>query len=250
MSSKSTNHLNLIADFDAVLSNYHISDDSKKILEKTELILMVGATSSGRNTTIRELVKTGKYYFIISDTTRQPRINDGVLEQNGIEYWFRTEEEMLEDLISGKFLEAEVLHRQQVSGISIRELKNAHDAHKVAVTDVDIGGIHNIVKAKPDTIALMLLPPSFHEWQTRITQRGNMHSAEHRRRVETATRVFQAGLDHDYFNLVIADAVPHAVKQVQEIVRDGSASPELQRKAREVLENLLTDTRVWLMNNP
>ncbi len=35
---------------------------------------------------------------------------------------------MLNDLENGKFLEAEIIHAQQVSGISIRELKKADDA--------------------------------------------------------------------------------------------------------------------------
>src|SRR5690349_7662236 len=100
------NHLKHIDEFREVLANYHLSDEAKQTLNDLHLVLMVGPTSSGRNTIIRELVKTGSYHFIVSDTSRKPRHNDGILEQNGREYWFREEADMLQDLRHGMFLEA------------------------------------------------------------------------------------------------------------------------------------------------
>jgi len=84
------------------------------LLQQTKFVPLVAITSSGRNTLIRELLKTGEYHFIVSDTTRKPRTNDGVMEQSGVEYWFRDEDEVLQDVKDGKFLEAAVIHSQQV----------------------------------------------------------------------------------------------------------------------------------------
>src|ERR1700712_1679606 len=147
-------------EFKEVLETYHVSDSAKATLEDLTLVLLLGPTSSGRNTIIEHQLKTGNYNFIVSDTTRPPRTNDGVLETNGNEYWFRSEEEVLADLKAGQFLEAELIHDQQVSGISIRELEKARAQNKIAITDVDLGGMHKIMLAKPDTIAVMVLPPS------------------------------------------------------------------------------------------
>src|SRR5438309_1023704 len=112
-------------EFKAVLDKYHVSDAAKTKLEGLKLVLMLAPTSGGRNTIIKRQLQTGNYYYIVSDTTRPPRVNDGALEQNGNEYWFRTEDEILADLKTGSFLEAELIHDQQVSGISIRELEKA-----------------------------------------------------------------------------------------------------------------------------
>jgi guanylate kinase len=95
------------AEFKEVLAKYQISDRAKSVLKDLSLVLMLGPTSSGRNTIIRRQIETGHYYYIVSDTTRPPRVNDGVLEQNGKEYWFRTEAEVLADLKAGEYLEAE-----------------------------------------------------------------------------------------------------------------------------------------------
>src|SRR5947209_4084329 len=115
------------AEFHTLLADYKLSKASLLTLSQTKLVLLVAPTSSGRNTIIRELLKTGDYYFIVSDTTRKPRVNDGIPERDGVEYWFRSEEEVLEDIKQGKYLEAAVIHEQQVSGISIRELQKANE---------------------------------------------------------------------------------------------------------------------------
>src|SRR5688572_22018689 len=98
------NKLEHLKEFQEILADYHISSSGKKILANTKLALLVGPSSAGRNTIIDALVKTGEYHSIVSDTTRKPRSNNGVTETDGVEYWFRTEEDMLGDLRAGKFL--------------------------------------------------------------------------------------------------------------------------------------------------
>src|SRR5438105_2867014 len=90
-------------EFQEVLKNYHVSERAKKALEGLKLVLLVAPTSTGRNTAIQELIKNHNYHFIVSDTTRPPQIRDGQLEKNGVNYFFRTEEEMLEELRAGEF---------------------------------------------------------------------------------------------------------------------------------------------------
>lgn len=239
------NKLELLEEFKQVLAHYHISEGSRLILANTKLVLLLAPSGGGRNTVIRELTKTGEYHFIISDTTRKPRVNDGVLEQDGVEYWFRTEKEILEDLKAGKFLEAELIHDQQVSGISVRELEKAHAENRIAITDVDMGGLHNVVQAKPDAKAILVLPPSFEEWQKRMVNRGEMTEGEHKRRLQTAVKVFTIALEHDYFQFVINDTIEHAVAQIKRISANTEAVLS-QKEARHLAETLLSDTKTYL----
>jgi guanylate kinase len=192
--------LRLYPQFEEALRNYSVSAEAIEDLEDLKLVLLLGPTSSGRNTIIRHLVGTGNYHYIVSDTTRPPRVNDGELEQNGREYWFRSEEEVLADIEAGDFLEAEIIHRQQVSGISIRELKKAKQEGKIAVTDIELEGVHNVMKVKPNTFAVMILPPSFEEWQKRLAHRGVMTPTEKSRRMETAYKIFQDGSVENYYH--------------------------------------------------
>jgi guanylate kinase len=232
--------------FEEILKDYAPAARAKAVLKDLKLVLLIAPTSGGRNTIIRYQLGTGKYYYIVSDTTRPPRMNDGVMERNGKEYWFRTEEEMLSDLEAGEFLEAEILHRQQVSGISIRELAKAQNENKVAITDIDIEGMHNILRAKPDTVAIMLLPPSFDEWQRRLDGRGVMQPEERKRRLETAEKIFQDGLKESYYHFIITENIEQSAGIIDAIVKGGS-NPH-QGRAHETLNHLLETLQDRLSN--
>jgi guanylate kinase len=228
-------------EFKEVLDKYIISEPAQQVLQDLKLVLLIAPTSGGRNTIIRHQLNRGSYYYIISDTTRPPRANDGVLEENGKEYWFRSEEDMLADLRAGEFLEAEIIHRQQVSGISIRELKKAQAEHKTAITDVDIGGIHNIMKAKPDAITIMILPPSFEEWQRRVAGRGRMMPGEEKRRFETALKIFEDAQQNDYYHFVISENIEQSAGIIDAIV-EGKANPH-QGRAHSLIQHLQESLR-------
>lgn len=240
------NTLRLLPQFEEALRDYHYSDKAKQILAQTKLVLLVGATASGRNTTIRELLKTDRYHFIVSDTTRPPRTNNGVMEQNGIEYFFRTEEEMLAEIKNGDFLEAEIIHGRQVSGISMRELEKANQEHRIAINDVDIGGIQNVLALKPDTIAILMLPPSFEIWQSRIFGRGEMPTEVYKSRLETAVRVFQSAQQIPELHYVINDSISESAIDVDTLVQGGTLSSEKTAAAKQLVGELLSATTAKL----
>ncbi len=241
-----TPHLDRRAEFEALLKNYQMNSTAKQVLRQTPFVAMLALTSTGRNTIIRELLKTGAYYFIISDTTRPPRYNDGILEQSGVEYFFRTEEEMLKDIKSGQFVEAEVIFGQQVSGISIREIEKAYEQGKIAITDVDLLGSINIAHLKPDVISIALLPPDFEEWMRRIHKRTNVSSEELRRRSETAVKILEAVLQKDFYTIVVNDKLEDAIHTIDRAARLGELESTNQEQTRELAKKLLRDTREFL----
>ena len=240
------NQLTNLLEFTDILATYRVSPRALKSLKSVKLVLLVAPSAGGRNTLINKLLTTGRYNFIVSDTTRRPRVNNGVLEQNGREYWFRSEGQVLADLKSGEFLEAEVIHSQQVSGISIRELEKASLDHKISVTDVDIGGIKQILEAKPNVTAIMILPPSFEEWQQRLSARGRLHDDEYNRRMQTAAKIFTEAMTNNDLVFIISDSLEQSAKQVDDIVR-GKIDSKVQNKAHKLLKTLLIKTQDTLL---
>lgn len=241
------NQLKHLEDFKQVLRHYEISPTGKELLQKTALALLVAPSGSGRNTIVHELLKTAQFHYIVSDTTRKPRINDGVLEQNGVEYWFRSEAEMLDDLKAGRYLEAAIIHDQQVSGISLREIRKAHKEHKIALTDIEIAGMSTIIAEKPDVHALFVIPPSFSEWMRRLEARGEMPYDEKRRRLRSAEHEFTDALRHSYYKFVLNDTLAHAAKQIQALTA-GEMDADMQNSLYRITEDLLRETRQWLAN--
>jgi guanylate kinase len=241
------NKLEYLDEFKDILTNYHISKVGKKVIEGTTLVLCSGVTASGRNTVIAQLLTDQKYYYVVSDTTRKPRINDGVPEKSGEVYWFRTEKQMLADLEEGKMVEAEIIHQQQVSGMSAREIAKAKENGQIAITDADSGGVKIVVAAKPNTICLFFVPPSFDEWQRRIRTRGEMPLAEKIRRLKTAADELRAALKYDYYKLVINDEVEDTAKKVDAIVANPEhPDPVEQAQAKKVAQKVLKKTEEFL----
>jgi guanylate kinase len=240
------NELKHIDEFREVLGHYHLSDEAKTILSELNLVLLVGPTASGKNTIINELMKTGNYRFIVSDTTRQPRVNDGVPEQNGREYWFKNESEVLKALQDGLFLEAALIHNQQVSGTSIRELQVALETNKIALAEIEIVGAGKVHIAKPDTIIIFNVPPSFDTWMRRLNKRALLPEEEIRRRLETALVEYEAALTHDYYRIVINNDVAETTAKIDAIARQDAHDPGEEYAGRELVKELHRQTQEWL----
>lgn len=239
------NRLTRLQEFQEILANYHISDESKQILTRTKLALMVGPTSCGRNTIIRYLVKQGGYRFLVSDTTRTKRSNDGIMEQDGVEYWFRDEDQVLADLRSGKFLEAAIIHAQQVSGISIKELERTIAEDTIGITDIEIIGVDTIKELHPAAHALFVLPPSFSEWQRRLHHRGEMTAEEKRRRMESAVHEFSHALEAGFYHFIVNDSIERAAAQINKVTA-GKADKRAEKQGRDLAIELLAETQYWL----
>ena len=240
------NQLQRIDEFRSVLAHYHLSDEARRILTDLNLVVLVGPTASGKNTVVQELLKTGHYHYIVSDTTRQPRENDGVLEQNGREYWFKTEDEMLQSLKEGRFLEAALIHNQQVSGTSIRELEIALDADKTALAEIDVVGAGKAHIAKPDAIIIFNVPPSFRVWMERLRNRGQLPEEEVRRRMEASLVEYEAALTHDYYRFIINDDIAETVAAIDAMANQDAHYIQMEYEARELVKTLHEQTKAYL----
>ena len=230
--------LHRIDEFREVLKNYQVSEEGKQKLKDIELVLLRAPSAGGRNTIIRELIKTGKYVSFVTDTTRPPRLNDGVMEQDGVEYWFRSEDEILSDLREGNYIEAEIIHNQQVSGMSIRELQSAAGHGKIAISDIHFEGMSSVMAAKPDTHAIFITPPTYEEWVKRFKGRGEMTEEETHNRLSTAEHDYHHALSNDYYSFVINDSYLLSADHIRHIVETKDYPHGVQREAREVSEQI------------
>lgn len=239
--------------FEKILENYVISEEAKKVLLDTRLVLMVSVTAAGRNTIIEKLLSSGEYYNIVSDTTRPMRIKGTeVVERHGVEYYFRPEEDILVDLQKGLFIEAAIIHNQQVSGVSVREVVRAQETNKIAITDIEVQGCEAILRAKPNTIPIFVLPPSFEEWMRRMGDRSELPQHEIRNRLETSLVELDIALSDDRFVFVVNDNLTDAIKEVDSIAHGSTVhdsirvhahkiATELQKKAASALAGITSD---------
>jgi guanylate kinase len=238
--------LKKLGEFERILKHYNPSLEILDLLRDVQFVLLAAPTAAGRNTIIKNLIMTGKYYYVVSDTTRKPRINNGIPEKNGYEYWFKSEDEFLNNLKNGAYIEAAIVHNQQVSGISLNEMRKAAESGKIAITDIDINGCDSIKSYSDSTIPIFILPPDFKEWMHRLDTRGAMDRAEKRRRLNSAAEEIQLALERNYFKFVINWDLRLTIEELHEHIASGDFGVTEQAAAHSHAKQVLADLAVYL----
>jgi guanylate kinase len=232
------NQLTHLKEFQKILKNYKPNIDVIDLLNNVKVVLLVAPAASGRNTVIRNMIMTGRYYYLVSDTTRQPRVNNGVPERDGVEYWFRKEEDVLDGLRRGEYIEAAIIHEQQVSGTSIQELRTAREKDQVAITDIDLQGC-DAIRDYAEVDNIFVLPPDFDEWMRRMDGRGAMDPHEKKRRLQSAVREISEAMQRDYFKFLVNWDLRSTSEQLHEEIMRGVFDSTRQEAARHHAVTLL-----------
>lgn len=227
--------------FKKLLDGYRPGNNLLSLLPSIQLVLLVAPAAAGRNTIIRQLVKKGNYHYLVSDTTRLPRNNDGKKEISGEEYWFKSEEDFLDGLTKGNYLGPAIVHDQQVSAISFDELSRAKKSDKIAITDMDIQGSEDVLNYKSDTKIIFLLPPGFEEWMRRLEKRGAMSDDEKRRRLKSASAEIKLALEAKNLELFINHDLVNSVNEIDNYITKGIKTPDTDYQIRNHALKLLAE---------
>jgi guanylate kinase len=229
----------------AKLATYQPSAATVKLIKSTPILLLVGPTGAGKDSLKDRLLETDKYHHIISHTTRPPRINHGVIEQDGREYHFidqATAEKMLNEQ---SFVEAKI-YSGNLYGTSAAEIRAAHDEGRIAMTDIEVQGVAEYKTLDPHVIAMFLLPPDFKTWQARLHRRyGDIVDAtDYHRRLQTALEEIEQLLNTDYYVALINDDLDATLQTIQEIAADKGKYNDTA--ARAIATQLAHDIQAYL----
>ena len=119
------------------------------------LVILSGPSGSGKTSIAREVCKRlgeDKTYFSISSTTRPPR--EG--EKDGVDYFFLSKDEFLEDIENQEFLEWAEVHGNYY-GTSLKPIKKALNEGKIVFLDIDVQGFESIRKIYADIITSVFI---------------------------------------------------------------------------------------------
>ncbi len=212
----------------SAIRDYHMSEKAKNLIEASNPLLICGVSAAGKSTVINKLLTHAKFAQVISHTTRQPRHNDGHLEQNGEHFWFVTEAEMYEMVQRQEFLEVKDVHSGWFYGKSIFELDKVVSHGKRAIFDIDVRGALDFIKVSSNISPIFLLPPSYEIWMQRLSSRGNMSDIEKSKRLRSAKNEIQTAVNNRHFILVINH---EAEETVSDVLRGTYKNPQHQHTA-------------------
>lgn len=182
-------------------------------MTKAKIVVLSGPSGVGKGTVHSALRRsTDCYDLSVSVTTRKPR--DG--EQEGVHYFFRTQDEFDQMIADGIF--AEYVRKYNKSyGTPCSELQRILDSGKNVLLDIEFEGALSIKRAFPEAILIYLLPPSLAELRLRIEGRGTESPEDVEMRFGEAIAELDYAKQYDY--LLINDNVEDCVARINEIVR-------------------------------
>lgn len=228
-----------------LVNEYQPSDDTKKLVCETPIVLLVGVTGAGKDTIKHKLLEKGDYHHIVTHTTRLPRENNGVMEQSGVEYHFVSLSDATLMLKSRAYVEAKLVHGT-IYGTSVSEIKTAHDNKKVAITDVDVQGVAEFKSISDNVIAIFIVPPSYEEWQSRLLARYGYAGASPEdvdRRMKSAVQELEHALQMPYYHFIVNDDLERTVEKANTIAHSGDTFNEKDEAARDRAAELLAEIR-------
>lgn len=136
-----------------------------------KLIIFSAPSGSGKSTIINKLMSEYglRGRFSISATSRQPRGS----EQDGVEYYFLTEEDFRRRISEGDFLEYEEVYPGCFYGTLRSEVDRTLARGENVILDIDVQGGLNVKKIYGDrALTLFIQTPSIERLRERLERRG------------------------------------------------------------------------------
>jgi guanylate kinase len=194
--------------------HYHISDVAKSMLLRSGALILCGVTASGKNTIANYLTSHSDYQRVITHTTRKPRSNDGKDEVDGVDYWFVSNQQMLNLVLAGVMVEVQAIHGDTFYGTSLDAIKAVLDAGKKPLLELDVQGAEALAALVPGLHPLFVLPPNYDIWMERLGTRGFMSDGEKERRLQSAKKELETVVASRYFSLIINNEAELTAKEI------------------------------------
>lgn len=182
-----------------------------------KLIIFSAPSGSGKSTIINKLMSEyglqGR--FSISATSRKPRGS----EQDGVEYYFLTEEDFRRRISEGDFLEYEEVYPGCFYGTLQSEVDRTLDRGENVILDIDVQGGLNVKKIYGDrALTLFIQPPSIERLRERLERRGTDAPEVIERRLAKAETELSFAPKYDA--VVVNDDLEEACRDAARVIED------------------------------
>ena len=174
-----------------LLKELKIFSSSKE--KNSKLIVISGPSGVGKSSITRELRNDDRFWISVSATTRAPRVG----EENGVDYFFVSNEKFDQMVKNGEFLEwANFANARYGTPAKAVDQKLA-DGHNV-VLEIELQGARQVRKVRKDALLVFIQPPSFEVLKERLVKRGTESEAATIARLARAKEEMAASVEFDH----------------------------------------------------
>jgi guanylate kinase len=161
---------------------------------RSRLAVLAGPTAVGKGTIAADVRRHHPEIWIsVSATTRAPRPG----EQDGVHYWFVSDEEFDRMVADHELLEWAVVHKAARYGTPRQPVEQALADGRLALLEIDLQGARQVREQMPEAFFVFLMPPSWDELVRRLVGRGTESDEERERRLDTAREELAAEAEFD-----------------------------------------------------
>ena len=153
-------------------------------MSRGKIIIISGFSGVGKGTIIKNLMQShpGEFEFSVSATTRKPRPG----EVDGKDYYFVSAADFEEMIDKGALLE-HARYGNNYYGTPAAPIDKILDEGKNVILDIEVNGMHQVTKKRPDVLTIFVIPPSPDELIKRLKGRGTESSEQLFDRLAKAT---------------------------------------------------------------
>jgi guanylate kinase len=180
---------------------------------KGEIIAVSAPSGAGKTTIVKQILKQyPEIVFSVSATTRPKR----VVETDGVEYYFITENEFVEKIENDEFIEWEKFY-DYYYGTFKKTVDNCVNERKTILLELDVKGALALKKIYPEVHLIYIMPPSYEELIKRLKGRQTENSEDFKKRVERAKMELRLKDQFDY--LIENKDLEKAIKETSDLIR-------------------------------
>jgi guanylate kinase len=149
----------------------------------------------------------------VSATTRSPR----VVETNGVEYFFVSNEEFDKMIANDELLEYATVHLNNRYGTPRGQVESALASGRQIILEIDIQGAEQVKASMPEANLIFIAPPSLEELKRRLVGRGTETPEDVAIRLKTAEIELAASESFDH--VVVNHEVAQCAQEVLDLMK-------------------------------
>lgn len=223
-----------IGEVSEVFDAYQPNQQVLQQLGQIDLTTVSAPTGMGKDTLIASL----SIPRVVCETIRAPRINNGRMEQDGVEYEFRGE--ML-NVVLGE------LRRGEHVQIGMGPGRDSFYGSRIASYPTSGPALIDVMTSQVDTMRqlpfrsaepVFVVAPSYEAWQQRLSARGKLDPSDWLKRKDEAKKSLDDALSDERYTFILNDELSLAAQALHAFASRREQNPEAGVRVRNVARTI------------